>query len=52
MLSITLLSTPAWAHRFARLNLLHDTQVEKPLEQHQECDAVHLVRSEPTHIAA
>ena len=26
MLSITLLSTPAWADRFAAMNLLHDTQ--------------------------
>ena len=52
MLSITLLSTPAWAHRFALLNLLHDTQVDRSLEQRGRCDAVHLVRSEPTDIAA
>jgi hypothetical protein len=52
MLSITLLSTPAWAHRFARLNLLHDTQVENLVDHRDECEAVHLVRSEPTDIAA
>jgi hypothetical protein len=51
MLSHTLLSTPAWAHRFALLNLLHDTQVDA-VEHLEECDAVPLVRSEPTDIAA
>jgi hypothetical protein len=52
MLSITLLSTPAWADRFAAMNLLHDTQEEEPVESIRECDPVLLVRSEPTDIAA
>jgi hypothetical protein len=52
MLSNTLLSTPAWARRFAALNLLHDTQVTDMSEDRKECDAVLLVRSEPTDIAA
>ena len=52
MLSITLLSTPAWARRFAAMNLLHDTQENEPVEPSRECEAVLLVRSEPTDIAA
>jgi hypothetical protein len=52
MLSITLLSTPAWAVRFAAMNLLHDTQAPTPVEPRKECDAVRLVRSETTDIAA
>ena len=32
MLSTTLLSTPAWADRFAAMNLLHDTQDDAPIE--------------------
>ena len=52
MLSITLLSTPAWADRFRAMNLLHDTQEDALVERLQECDAVLLVRSEPTDIAA
>ena len=52
MLSTTLLSTPAWADRFATLNLLDDTQDTGPIEPDQECEAVLLVRSEPADIAA
>ena len=51
MLSTTLLSTPAWADRFAAMNLLHDTQ-EEPVEPTRERDPVLLVRPEPTDIAA
>jgi hypothetical protein len=32
--------------------LLHDTQGEEPVERREECEAVHLVRSEPTDVAA
>jgi hypothetical protein len=52
MLSTTLLSTPAWADRFAAMNLLHDTQDKESMERRRQCDAVRLVRSEPTDIAA
>ena len=52
MLSITLLSTPAWADRFAAMNLLHDTQEKEAVEPREECEAVLLVRSEPTDLAA
>ena len=52
MLSITLLSTPAWADRFAAMNLLHDTQEDEAVEPNRECDPVLLVRTEPTDIAA
>jgi hypothetical protein len=52
MLSTTLLSTPAWADRFAAMNLLHDTQGKEPVEPRRQCDAVPLVRSEPTDLAA
>ena len=52
MLSTLLLSTPAWADRFAAMNLLRDTQDTEPAEPRRACDAVLLVRSEPTDIAA
>jgi hypothetical protein len=57
MLSTTLLSTPAWADRFAALNLLHDTQEKADVATpSQEWDAVLLVllvrRPEPTGVAA
>ncbi len=52
MLSMLLLSTPAWVDRFTAMNLLHDTQETEPVEPRRRCDAVLLVRSEPTDIAA
>jgi uncharacterized protein (DUF1330 family) len=33
MLSTMLLSTPAWAERFAAMNLLHDTQDHLPIDR-------------------